>query len=58
VIAAILSQVRDGIERPMAYTSRQLNTAKRAYSASETDAGFGMGDQVLSLLSALKEIPS
>jgi len=51
-------QVRGGIERPIAYASRRLNTAEQAYSASETDAGFGMGDQVLPLLSAWKEIPS
>ena len=36
-IAAILSQVQDGIERPVAYVSRQLNTAERAYPASELE---------------------
>ena len=34
-IAAILSQVQDGIERPVAYASRQLATAEQAYTASE-----------------------
>jgi len=36
-IAAILSQVQDGVERPIAYASRQLNTAEQAYTASETE---------------------
>ena len=36
-IAAILSQVQDGLERPIAYASRQLNTAEQAYTASEAE---------------------
>ena len=36
-VAAILSQVQDGIERPIAYCSRQLNSAEQAYSASEAE---------------------
>ena len=32
-VAAILSQVQDGIERPIGYASRQLNTAESVYSA-------------------------
>jgi hypothetical protein len=32
-IAAVLSQVQGGAERPTAYASRQLNKAERAYSA-------------------------
>jgi len=34
-IAAILSQVQDGKERPIAYASRQLNTAEQNYTVSE-----------------------
>jgi len=36
-IAAILSQVEDGVERPVAYASRQLNTAEQVYTTSETE---------------------
>jgi len=32
-VAAILSQVQNGLERPVAYASRQLNKAEQAYSA-------------------------
>jgi phosphopantetheinyl transferase (holo-ACP synthase) len=35
--AAILSQVQDGVERPVAFASRQMNKAERAYSASEAE---------------------
>jgi hypothetical protein len=36
-IAAILSQVQDGVERPIAYASRQLNSAEQAYTASQIE---------------------
>jgi hypothetical protein len=36
-IAVILSQVREGVERPLAYASRQLTKAESVYSASETE---------------------
>ena len=36
-IAAILSQIQDGIERPLAYTSRQLNKNETSYCASELE---------------------
>jgi hypothetical protein len=36
-IAAILSQVQDGKERPIAYASRQLNTAEQNYTVSEQE---------------------
>ena len=36
-IGAILSQIQDGVERPLAYASRQLNTAESAYSVSEIE---------------------
>ena len=36
-IAAILSQVQVGVERPIAYASRQLNSAERAYTTSEIE---------------------
>jgi len=36
-IAAILSQVQDGKERPIAHASRQLNTAEQNYIVSEQE---------------------
>jgi hypothetical protein len=36
-LGAILSQVQEGIERPISFASRQLNKAQRAYSASELE---------------------
>ena len=36
-VAAILSQQQEGIERPIAYASRQMNKAEQAYSASESE---------------------
>jgi hypothetical protein len=36
-VAAILSQIQDGIERPVAYASRQLSKPEQAYSASEAE---------------------
>ena len=36
-VAAILSQVQDGVERPIAYASWQLNEAEQAYSVSEAE---------------------
>jgi hypothetical protein len=36
-IATILSQVQNGVERPIAYASMQLNTAEQAYTASEAE---------------------
>jgi len=34
-VAAILSQVEDGVERPISYASRHFNSMKHNYSASE-----------------------
>jgi hypothetical protein len=34
-VAAILSQVQDGVERPIAYASRQMSKDEQAYSVSE-----------------------
>jgi hypothetical protein len=34
-VAAILSQVQKGVERPIAFDSRQKNTAEQSYTASE-----------------------
>jgi hypothetical protein len=45
-VAAVLSQVQDGAERPRAYASRQMNAAERNYSASEAE--------MLSLIWAVK----
>jgi len=36
-VAAVLSQVQDAVERPIAYASRQLNRAEQSYSASESE---------------------
>ena len=36
-VAAILSQVQNGEERPIAYASRQMNKPEQAYSASEAE---------------------
>jgi len=36
-VGAILSQVQNGLERPIAYASRQLNIAERAYTVSEQE---------------------
>ena len=36
-VAAILSQVQDGVVRPIAYASRQLNKAEQAYSEAEAE---------------------
>jgi hypothetical protein len=36
-VAAILSQVQDGIERPISFASRQMNKAEQIYSASEAE---------------------
>jgi hypothetical protein len=34
-VAAILSQVQNGVERHVSYASRQMNKAEQNYSASE-----------------------
>ena len=49
-IGAILSQVQNGIERPIAYASRQLNNAERAYSFRTGNVGFGLGYQTIPML--------
>jgi len=36
-VAAILSQVQDGIERPIACASRQMNKTEQNYAASEAE---------------------
>jgi tRNA(Ser,Leu) C12 N-acetylase TAN1 len=36
-VAAILSQVQDGIERPICFASRQMNRAEQNYSSSESE---------------------
>ena len=36
-VGAVLSQLRDGKEKPIAYCSRQLNSAKRNYSCTERE---------------------
>ena len=36
-LGAVLSQVQEGIERPISFASRQLNKGERVYSASELE---------------------
>ena len=36
-VAAVLSQVQIGVERPIAFASRQKNTAEQSYTASESE---------------------
>jgi hypothetical protein len=36
-VAAVLSQVQDSAERPIAFASRQMNKAKQNYCASEAE---------------------
>ena len=36
-LSAVLSQVKEGTERPISFASRQLNKAERAYSVSELE---------------------
>jgi len=36
-VAAMLSQIQDGVERPITFASRQLNPAESRYSASELE---------------------
>jgi putative transposase len=48
-VAAILSPVQNGVERPIDYASRQMNKAEQAYSASQAE--------MLALLRATKYFP-
>jgi hypothetical protein len=57
-IGAILSQVQEGKERPIAYASQQLNTAEQNYSFRTGNVSFGVCDQVLPLLSVWQTVPS
>jgi hypothetical protein len=36
-VAAVLSKVQDGVERPIAFASRQMNRAEQNYCASEAE---------------------
>jgi len=36
-VAAILSQVQNGVDRPIAYSSRQMNKAEQAHTVSEAE---------------------
>ena len=58
-IAAILSQVQDGKERPIAYASRQLNTAEQNYTVSEQEIlALVWANQVLPQLPVWQALPS
>ena len=57
-VAAILSQVQDGLEKHIAYASRQLNKAERSYAASEIEMLALVWATIFSLLSLWKEFPS
>jgi len=58
-IAAILSQVQDGKERPIAYASRQLSTAEQNYISFRTgNVSLSLGNQVLPLLPVWQALPS
>jgi len=57
-IAAILSQVQDGKERPIAYASRQLNTEEQNCNFRTGNVGLSLGNQVLSLLPVWQALPS
>ena len=46
-LGGVLSQVQDGLEKPIAYWSRQLSKAERNYSTIEREA--------LAVVSAIKE---
>jgi hypothetical protein len=46
-VGAILSQTRNGVERPVAYCSRQLNSAESKYSITELE--------LLALIFAVKQ---
>jgi hypothetical protein len=41
-VAAILSQVQDGVQRPIAFASRQMNKAEQNYGASEAEMLAGL----------------
>ena len=36
-VSAVLSQVQDGLERPLVYASRKLNKSERVYTTSELE---------------------
>jgi hypothetical protein len=36
-VAAVLSQVQNGVEQPIAFASRQKNKAEQSYTASESE---------------------
>ena len=44
-VAAIMSQVQNGVERPVSYASRQMNIAEQNYFASEAEMLAWLGRQ-------------
>jgi len=56
-IGAILSQVQNGEEKPIAYASRQTNKAEQSYAATELEM-LSLGDQAILLLPTRPEIRS
>jgi len=55
-IATILSQVQDGKERPIAYASRQLNTAEQNYSFRTGNVSLGVGNQSTSAVTCMASV--
>ena len=55
-IGAVLSQVVEGRERPMAYFSSTLSQPQRNYCHTERTTGCSQGSQAISLLSLWTEV--
>ena len=54
-VAAIQSQVQDGVKRPIAYSIRHLNKAEQAYSVSENEMLALVWAQVFPILYVWKK---
>lgn len=55
----MLYQVQDGVERSIAYASRQMDNAEQSYWPSEAKMlGISVGNKTFSFVPLWKEIPS